>query len=148
MTPRLFIIDTNVVVAGLITAQASSPTAIVLDAMLDGRVLYLLSPALLREYRAVLLRPKLAQVHGLDEAEVDTFLVEIAANAIWREPVDDAANPAPDPQDAHLWALLAGEPAAILVTGDRLLLENPRPGSSIVTPSSCLELSGMCAKKQ
>ncbi len=44
MTPRLSIIDTNVLVAGLITSQPSSPTVQVLDAMLDGRLLYLLSP--------------------------------------------------------------------------------------------------------
>jgi hypothetical protein len=53
MTPRLSIIDTNVLVAGLITSQPSSSTVQVLDAMLDGRLLYLLSPALLGEYRHV-----------------------------------------------------------------------------------------------
>jgi putative PIN family toxin of toxin-antitoxin system len=142
MKPRLFVVDTNVVVAGLITAQAASPTAVVLDAMLDGRLLYLLSPALLREYRAVLLRPRLTRVHGLNEMEIDALLTEITANAIWRDPVDDAVNSAPDPQDDHLWALLASDSAAVLVTGDRLLLEKPRPGSSIVTPAGCLEIFG------
>lgn len=139
MKPHLFIIDTNVLVAGLLTGDAASPTARILDAMLDGGLPCLLSPALLAEYRAVLLRPKLCRAHGLDEAEVDTLLTEITANAVWREPANDATHAAPDPGDDHLWALLASEPAAVLVSGDRLLLENPRPGSAIVSPTGCLD---------
>lgn len=134
---RLFIIDTNVLVAGLITSDAASPTAVILDAMLSGSLPYLLSPALLEEYRAVLLRPKLRRTHGLTETQIDTLLTEIVANAIWREPPNDAVHTAPDPGDDHLWALLANESPCILVSGDRLLLENPRPSSSVVSPSEC-----------
>ncbi|KAI5912303.1 putative toxin-antitoxin system toxin component, PIN family [Azoarcus sp. PA01] len=64
----LFIIDTNVLVAGLISGEPTSPTARILDAMLDGGLLYVLSPAVLTEYRAVLLRPRLRRAHGLAEA--------------------------------------------------------------------------------
>jgi len=139
MKPSLFIIDTNVLVAGLITTKADSPTAIILDAMLNGRLLYLLSHELLFEYRSVLLRPKLASAHGLDETETDILLTELTANAIWCEPAADSLHSAPDPQDNHLWALLACEPTAVLVTGDRLLLENPRPGSAVILPAGCIQ---------
>lgn len=132
--PSVFIVDTNVVVSALITSHANSSTATLLDAMLDGRLIYLLSPDLLGEYRAVLLRPRLGRAHGLTESEIDTLLTELTANCIWRDPPADAAHQAPDMQDAHLWALLACEPAAVLVTGDRLLLDNPRPLSSIISP--------------
>ncbi|TRZ94654.1 MAG: putative toxin-antitoxin system toxin component, PIN family [Rhodocyclaceae bacterium] len=132
---RMFIVDTNVVVAGLITTQADSPTAQVLDAMLDGRLIYLLSADLLREYRAIVLRPKLARAHGLNETEIDTLLTEITANALWRDPPSDDLHQAPDPRDRHLWALLSCEPSAVLVTGDRLLQQNPRPGSSVISPA-------------
>lgn len=138
--PQLFIIDTNVVVAGLITGQADSPTCSILDAMLDGRLLFLLSPDLLREYRTVLLRPRITRAHGLTETEIDTLLTEITANAIWREPPEDASHAAPDPKDAHLWALLAHASGSILVTGDQLLLEKPRPGSRVMMPSGCAAL--------
>jgi len=137
MMPRLCIIDTNVLIAGLITSESNSPTANILDAMLNGSLPYLLSPALLEEYRAVLLRPKLRRAHGLSEAQIDTLLTEIVANAVWREPPKDAVHTAPDPGDDHLWALLASEPSSVLVTGDQLLLETPRPGSSIVLPAGC-----------
>lgn len=133
--PRMFIVDTNVVVAGLITMQAGSPTAQILDAMLDGQLIYLLSPDLLREYRAVVLRPKLTHIHGLNETEIDALLTDITANALWRDPPADPLHQTPDPQDRHLWALLACEPSAVLVTGDRLLQANPRPGSSVISPA-------------
>jgi polysaccharide export outer membrane protein len=51
MTLGLWVVDTNVLVAALLTAQADSPTARTLDAMLDGSLMFLLSPALLAEYR-------------------------------------------------------------------------------------------------
>ena len=137
MTTCRFIVDTNVLVAGLITSQPSSPTAQVLDAMLNGHLLFLLSPALLREYRQVLLRPKLIRLHGLGQDDVDRLLTELAANALWREPSQTLAESAPDPGDDHLWALLACESDAILVTGDRLLLDHPRNDGVVITASAC-----------
>lgn len=134
---RLYIIDTSVLVAGLVTGDSAAPTAKILDAMLDGRLAYLLSPALLHEYRGVLLRPRLSRLHGLTEPELDHLLTVIVANALWREPPDDGAHPAPDPGDSHLWALLAQETGCILVTGDQLLLQQPRPGSQVITPAGC-----------
>ena len=142
MSVRLFVVDTHVLVAGLITAQATSPTATVLDAMLDGRLLYLLSPELLAEYRTVLLRPRLVRTHGLSEDEIDRLLAEIAANALWREPPPSTRSAAPDPGDDHLWALLGTEPGAMLVTGDKLLLDNPPPGSPAITASACAVVLG------
>ena len=62
------VVDTNVLVAGLLTTEQESPTARILDGTLNGRVLFLLSPRLLAEYRAVLLRPKLTALHVLGES--------------------------------------------------------------------------------
>ncbi len=142
MTARLFVIDTNVLVAGLISSQPSSPTVRILDAMLDGQLLYLLSPELLSEYREVLLRTELARLHGLDEQQVDTILTELTANALWREPDRAHAESAPDPGDDHLWALLTCETGANLVTGDRLLLEHPRSEGTVIKASACAALLG------
>ena len=140
ITPRIFIVDTNVLVAGLISSQVGSPTVKIVDAMLDGKLLFLLSPVLLQEYRTVLLRPKLLRLHGLDEKQIDHFLTEITANAIWHEVVSDSTEPAPDPGDDHLWKLLATEPSASLVTGDHLLLENPPLQRSVLSPANCVQL--------
>ncbi|MEQ8233288.1 MAG: PIN domain-containing protein [Gammaproteobacteria bacterium] len=136
MTLPVFVVDTNVVVAGLITATPESPPAAILDAMLAGALIYLLSPALLAEYRAVLLRPRIVARHGLSESAVDALLVELTANAIWREPVVEP--PAPDRGDDHLWALLATQAGSTLVTGDRLLLEEPPAGNAVMAPATWL----------
>lgn len=134
MTLPVFVVDTNVEVAGLITNSSDSPVAAILDAMLSGSLLYLLSPALLREYRGVLLRPRLVRLHGLSEAEVDQFLVELTANAVWRELV--AAPSGPDRGDDHLWALLDAHDGSILITGDRLLQNNPPANHPVIAPAS------------
>ena len=131
----LYIIDTNVLVAGLITKDEESPTARLLDAMLGGEILYILSPALLSEYSAVLLRPRISKLHGRGSDEVDFLLTEITGNAIWREATEKSSSNSPDPGDAHLWDLLHSEPEAILITGDRLLLTNPPDVHRLITPA-------------
>lgn len=133
--PSLYIIDTNVLVAGLVTKDGASPTARLVDAMLDGAIFYLLSPALLQEYRSVLLRPRIAKLHGLNSGEIDFLLTDITGNAIWRESEETSSSPPPDPGDAHLWNLLHLEPGAILITGDRLLIANPLGGRLLITPA-------------
>ncbi|MXX07793.1 MAG: putative toxin-antitoxin system toxin component, PIN family [Gammaproteobacteria bacterium] len=131
------VIDTNIVVSGLIAADAGSPIAKILDGMLKGEIPYLMSEELLIEYAKVLRRPKLAGLHQLTEQEIDTLLAEIVANAMWREPVP--AEEAPDSDDSHLWRLLASEYGSILVTGDKLLLSNPPASHSAVSPRNYID---------
>lgn len=134
MSLPVFIIDTNVLVAGLITGNPDSPVVQIVDRMLNGHIIYTLSPALLNEYRRVLMRPKLTRLHQLDASAIEDLLEELTCNAIWRDP--PAASPAPDPGDNHLWALLAAYPGSSLITGDKLLLEQPPAGSSVILPDS------------
>lgn len=128
------VIDTNVVVSGLLTRDPASPTARILDAMLSGQFTFLLSVELLAEYRAVLLRPKIRAVHGLSAAEIDEVLTAIAASAAIREP-GPPPDGVPDPNDAHLRALLACQPGATLVTGDQALLAAPLASTRVLTPA-------------
>ncbi len=51
MTPPAFIVDTNVLVAGLISTGRDTPVVRILDAMLGAELLYLLSAELLDEYK-------------------------------------------------------------------------------------------------
>ena len=138
MTPRVFVVDTNVVVAGLLSRAADSPVGRILDAMLSGELVYLLSPELLAEYQTVLMRPKLAKLHHLSQNEVDAVLAELAANAMWREP-GDRTIAAPDAGDDHLWALLDIYRGSILITGDMLLREQPPAHHSVISPRSWAE---------
>ena len=54
---RLWVIDTNVVVSGLLNPHG--PSARVLDAVLDGRLKLVYDARILAEYRDVLHRPRL-----------------------------------------------------------------------------------------
>jgi putative PIN family toxin of toxin-antitoxin system len=137
MTPQIFVVDTNVLTAGLITRATQSPVARIVDHMLAGAIIYLLSPALLDEYRAVLLRPKLSRLHGLTEREIDSLLTDLVANAIWRDP--RPASPVPDPGDSHLWSLLESHAGSVLITGDRLLIERPPDRVSVISPGTYIE---------
>ncbi|MCP4431553.1 MAG: putative toxin-antitoxin system toxin component, PIN family [Gammaproteobacteria bacterium] len=135
---QAFIVDTNVVVAGLITNDGESPVAQILDGMLVGSIIYLLSPDLLFEYRAVLSRPRIKIIHKLSDNEIDELLTELIANAVWREP--SAKVTAPDPGDNHLWSLLAYQPNTTLVTGDKLLLNNPPDFAQVLSAAEVLKI--------
>ena len=130
-----FIIDTNVLVAGLLTSHTDSPVARILDDMLGAAFPFVLSEALLAEYRSVLVRPRLCRLHGLSEAEIDTILMDIARHAIVLTPVRMTATPsAPDLGDQFLWDLLASRADLVLVTGDKLLLQDEAMQRQVISP--------------
>ena len=133
MSPPV-IVDTNVVVAGLLTSRADSPVARVLDGMLTAAFPFVLSEALVAEYRSVLRRPSLRKAHGLTPNQVDIILVELVQHGIVLAPV--TAPRAPEPGDQHLWELLAARKELLLVTGDRFLQRDRAMGPRIVSPAN------------
>ena len=141
---RFFIIDTNVVVAGLLTSsQPDSPVARILDSMLGASFSFVLSEALLAEYRAVLVRPHLVKVHGLSADELDTILLELARHAIVLTPAQSDATPkAPGPGDQFLWDLLSSRNDLFLVTGDKLLLQDDTMQNRVLTAQEFLAVQG------
>jgi uncharacterized protein len=138
---RVFIIDTNVVVSGLLTVQAQSPVAQILDAMLKARFSFVVSQALLDEYRLVLQRPKLCKLHGLSEGEIDTILTQLVQHAIVLPPAENKSTAqmklvAPDPGDQFLWDLLSSRTDLMLVTGDHALKHNPTMPGRVISPQA------------
>ena len=133
MTPQVAVVDTNVIVSGLLTRARGSPPAVILDAMMGGRFTYLLSLDLLADYRMVLLRPAIRRRHGLTEAEVETILTELALNATVHEP-RSSGEALVDAGERHVWALLESESAAVLVTGDDVLHRSAPDPSRVLTP--------------
>ena len=132
---RFFIVDTNVVVAGLLTSHADSPVARILDGMLAASFPFVLSEDLLAEYRTVLTRPHVAKLHGLSTAELDTVLLELARHAIVVTTANSDETPkAPDPGDQFLWDLLSCRDDLFLVTGDKLLLQDHVMQNRVLTP--------------
>jgi putative PIN family toxin of toxin-antitoxin system len=128
------IVDTNVVVAGLLTAHDDSPVARILDGLVVAAFPFVVSEALLAEYRTVLVRPNLRKLHGLTVAEVEIILTDLAQHAIVLAP--GAAPPAPDPGDQLLWDLLAARADLVLVTGDKRLIQDAGMKGRVVPPSA------------
>jgi uncharacterized protein len=134
VTRPAVIVDTNVVVAGLLTAHEASPVARILDGMLAAAFPFVVSEALLAEYRTVLVRPNLRKLHGLTVAEVEAILTDLAQHAIVLVPV--AAPPAPDPGDQLLWDLLSARADLVLITGDKLLLRDAGMRGRVISPNA------------
>lgn len=132
MTRGLVIIDTNVVVAGLLTSHDRAPVAQILDGMLAAAFSFVVSPDLLAEYRDVLARPEIMRLHGLTIPEVEAILTDIAQHAIVIDP--QPADAAPDPGDQLLWNLLYARADLVLVTGDKLLLADATMRGRVVSP--------------
>jgi len=138
------VIDTNVVVSGMIRGGATSAPRQIVEAMIGGHLRFLLSDALIREYRRVLLRQSIVQRHGLSEAEVDGVLLEIVLNATMRElkipgTCDSSVSVGEDSvpaDDAHVAALLRSMSGCVLVTGDWRLADAVRPWCEVVTPAA------------
>lgn len=126
------VVDTNVVVAGLLTSDANSPTAKVLEGMCRGAFPFLLSTALIAEYREVLLRTKIRALHRLSEREIDSLLTVLASNGIVREP--EKRTGSPDVNDEHVWSLVQSEPGCVLITGDRALAATSMTRSAVLSP--------------
>jgi len=131
----LALVDTNVVVSGVLAGVGESPNRRILDAMVAGTLRFVLSEALLVEYRQVLLRPAIAQRHRLTAVEVDVLLEALVVNASIREPLLVHEG---DPQiagDEHLVALLRAVPEAVLITGDHQLAQAVGPRYTVATPA-------------
>lgn len=135
---RLFVVDTNVIVSGLITSDWSAPSVRVLELMLTDGFRYVVSPELLRHYGAVLNRPSLVAIHGLHRSQVDVIVSALAANALIREPEHSAVR-AEGPADQYLIDLVTSDPRYVLVAGDTRL-QRAELDLSLISPLGLVKL--------
>jgi putative PIN family toxin of toxin-antitoxin system len=126
-----FVVDTNVLVAAVLGRRANAPPALILQAVLEGRLRPVVSDALIAEYLSVLGRPKIAARHGLTPAETESLVVAIVRQAVVVAPTSPGP-PAPDPGDQFLFDLLVELPGSVLVTGDARLFG--REGATVIAP--------------
>ncbi len=130
--------DANVLVSAALARSPLAPSALVLEAALDGRMELLSSPMLLSEITSVLVRPRLRRYLSLDEAA--RFIAGLASQMTH---VNDAPEPHPtvcrDPRDDYLIALAVVSEADAIITGDRDLLELPDPPVAALAPRARIE---------
>ena len=88
------LLDTNILVAGLSSQLGAS--AVLLMHALHGRFTMLASPTLWLEYEAVLKRPEIKELHGLNSTDIDDVLNGLAgiiepvtSHFLWRPQLRD-----------------------------------------------------------
>jgi predicted nucleic acid-binding protein len=149
--PRLYVVDTNVVVSGVLSFGRPGAPALVLAGTVDGRVPFAISADLLAEYRVVLLRPIVGERHARTSADVDALLAELTMAAYLRQPPAEGAPDADDPWPSappgaeHIIGLLAHEPRAALVTGDLSLADAVRGRREVLTPAELASQLGVAS---
>jgi len=129
------VVDTNVWVAGFLTS--SGPPARIVDLVLTGVLVAIVSPAILREYEDVLLRREFGV--PADEVRVALAYLKIpGAHVVHVDPVDLPGVCADSDDDHFLGAALAGG-ASVLITGNtKHFPAGSWHGISITTPAAFL----------
>ena len=111
------VIDTNIIVSGLISP--TGPPGKIVDALLQGFLIPVMSSATLAELEAVLARPRLRTLFeqaGIDATEFFTKFLELA-EIVEPDPTDI---PVRDKNDRIFLELAAARPPVeFLITGDR-----------------------------
>lgn len=134
----MIILDTNIVVSGLIARRPETPPAALLNAVIERRIALLASRALLIEYGQALAKPQVLRAAGVARIAFIPTLdrLSVVASIIATVP---AALQAPDRKDQHLWDLLEAVSESILVTGERVLLESDHFPGRVLTPRAALD---------
>ena len=128
------VLDTNVVVSGLLSPD-SKPRQAIDFALRAGEIL--LSSETLAELYEVLDRKQLRRY--IDEEDVRRFLAALTLDAQWVD-VNTHITACRDPKDDKFLSLAVSGNATHIVTGDSdLLLLNPFHGVEIVTPQLFLK---------
>ncbi len=132
-----FVFDTNVLISALLI-QNSAPAKALTLAESNGAVLY--SMVVLEEISEVLSRPKFKKY--IDQDDIAGFLARIYRS--WQEvQIMHTIKACRDPKDDKFLELAVNGEAAMIVTGDRDLLDlHPFNNIQIITPAQYLDDEG------
>ena len=112
------VIAADCIVAG--TLAATGAASQLLDLWHEGEFEVIACPQLVKEVREALLRPRIADRHGLTQDEVDELVGRLQQESIWvRDPVEPPRVVPKDAGDGYLVALAVGNDADALVRRDR-----------------------------
>lgn len=136
--PLSAIIDTNVLIAGISTANPRSASAAVVDRLFADRFVHFASLESLTEIYEVLRLPTVRAIHKLTDQKIDLLFAALEAKSTLLEPVGVVAASLPrDLTDTKWLALAAHADADYLVSNDRRHLLRPKKfgRTAIVTPA-------------
>jgi uncharacterized protein len=111
------VLDTNVLVSGLLSAVG--PPARIVQALLQHRIIPIMSAATFAELEAVVRRPKLQPAFARTGVNLEDFLTSVHAQAQFVDPVPTKL-PIRDEHDRPFLDVIATSPKPeYFVTGDR-----------------------------
>ena len=129
------VIDTNVIVAALMTKNHDSPTSRVMRAIFSGDVVPLFNGDILNEYRDVLSRDR-RHLDQVQCANAISFIIDKGRNLQALSSSEDF----PDPDDRVFYEVALAATGAHLVTGN---LKHYPISPIVVTPAQFCELIGV-----
>ena len=127
------VIDTNVVVSALLSIDSNSNPAIVLRAVLQGRIIPVFNEEILDEYMKVLLRDKF----HFNKSYIDIIISHIKRIGIKAERVKILDEIFPDSKDIVFYEVTMSKDDTYLVTGNTKHFPK-KP--FVVTPAEMVEI--------
>ncbi|MFQ5344156.1 MAG: putative toxin-antitoxin system toxin component, PIN family [Anaerolineae bacterium] len=130
--PRI-VLDTNVLVSGVIVTHG--PSALILDAVRDGHLHLVVSPALLDEFEEVISRPRITRKYPALLERLDPLLEFLYTMTILVPGVPSQPFVPDDPDDDWIVACALEGKANFIVSGDAHLHTLGKVhGVRVVTP--------------
>ena len=130
---RLFaVVDTNVVVSGMIAKNMDSPTVSVLDYLTEKAITPLYCDEILKEYSDVLCREKF----HLPREKVEKFIEMVKSDGIASNRVP-SKEILPDPKDVVFYEVALSKEDSFLVTGN---IRHFPQVDFVVTPAEMVEI--------
>ena len=133
MKKKIFaVVDTNVIVSGMITSNSDSPTAKVLDCLGEKCITPLYCDEILHEYENVLGRDKF----NLPKEKIEKFLKMMQSDGIAsnRVPTNEVFT---DPNDVVFYEVALSKEDSFLVTGN---IKHFPKVDLVVTPAEIMEI--------
>lgn len=125
------VFDTNVIVSALLTSHPDSPTATLLNMVMDGVIIPVFNDDILNEYNEVLNRKKF----GFTSDQIYHVISALATGVNLKRTHSDEIFP--DPDDAVFYEVALSKEDAYLVTGN---LKHFPHVSKVVSPTEMLEI--------
>lgn len=125
------VFDTNVLVSALMSKHADSPTVLLLDYVLDGRIVLLYNEDIINEYKDVLHRDKF---HFNDE-QIDALL-DLIRTGLYLDPTASQETFA-DEDDRVFYEVALSKEEGYVVTGN---IKHFPKSPIVVTPAEMMQI--------
>ena len=123
--------DTNVLVSALMSTHADSPTVLLLDYVLDGRIVLLYNEDIINEYKDVLHRDKF----HFDDEQIDALL-DLIRTGLYLDPTASQETFA-DEDDRVFYEVALSKEEGYVVTGNT---KHFPKSPIVVTPAEMMQI--------